>query len=149
MNINVFLTACKELKVRTWFKNPADIEKLEMQNWEKLLTTLESFSVKLEKNAKDKGHHRITQSFKLEAKAVKDLLDTAKRTASRASYLDANYQIYGSPYQKTPSTKELYDQYNLVSNITGYGNRYFYFTDSYCHLRLIIQLLSLSEARKK
>ena len=106
--------------MKTWFKHPVDIEKLETQNWEKLLTTLESFSVKVEKNAKDKGHHRVIQSFKLDARAIKELLDTAKRAASRASYLDANCEIYGSPYQKTPSTKELYDRYNLVSYTTGH-----------------------------
>ena len=78
-NINVFLTACKELKVKTWFKHPVDIEKLETQNWEKLLATLESFSVKVEKNAKDKGHHRIIQSFKLEARAIKELLEDPTR----------------------------------------------------------------------
>ena len=106
-NINIFLSACKELGVRSPLKNADAIENLEIKNWTEMLKTLYSFSKKVEKN-------RVGSGFKLDDKSIKDLIDTAKRATITGEYNDCN-EIYGSPYQDTLNPKDLDDRYNLVS----------------------------------
>ena len=107
-NINIFLSACKKLGVKSLLKNADAIEKLEMQNWTELLKTLQSFSKKVEKNNNRLG-------FKLEERGIKDLIDKAKHATITGEYNDSNVEIYGSPYQETLNPKDLDDRYNLVS----------------------------------
>ena len=111
-NINIFLSACRKSGVRSSFKNSDAIEKLDITDWAELLKTLQSLSRKVET-------HTNRPSFRLDDKAIRNLIDQAKQS----DYSDANYEIYGSPYQQTSNTEELYDRYNRVScakNIKSY-----------------------------
>ena len=85
-------------------KNADAIEKLDQKNWTELLKTLQSFSKKVEKLTN-------RPSFTLEEKVIKDLIDRAKHATTTHEYDEANYEVYGSPFQQTLNTKDLYDIY--------------------------------------
>ena len=102
ININLFLSACRKLDVGSKFKSADALEKLEIKNWPELLKTLQSFSKKMKK---------VTNraSIILDERLIKDLMDRAKHATTTHEYDLANYEIYGSPFQQTLNTKDLYD----------------------------------------
>ena len=104
MNINLFLSACRKLDVGSKLKNAEAIEKLDIKNWTEFLKTLQSFSKKMRKM-----NNRA--SFILDEKAIKDLIDRAKHATTTNEYDEANSEIYGSPFQQTLNTKDLYNIY--------------------------------------
>ena len=119
-NISIFLSACKELKVKVKFKNadPSDIiEKLDTKDWKPFLDILESFSEKFEAQlAKLWTDGNIVRSFKLDTKKIKALIDKAEKLKLEQANTNGIYggQLYTSPYQRSSNTKEMYSIYGTV-----------------------------------
>ena len=100
-NITIFLTACKEMKVRTILKYDT-ILKLQVSEWMELLQTIQSLSKKIEKDKSKSGEQEQFAAFKLEAGNVKRMIELAKTAASRAADQEPDggeeYNVYGNPY---------------------------------------------------
>ena len=115
-NIRIFLSACKELKVRVKFKSsdPTDtIERLDVPDWKALLDTLESFSEKFEAQlAKIWNQGNIVRAFKLDSKKIKALIENSKSATGSSIY---GQELYRSPYQQSSNTRDIYSTYGTVS----------------------------------
>ena len=91
-NVDIFLSACKELKVKTILKYET-IERLKPTDWLELVQTLQSLSAKIERERKDEGPF---EAFKLDGKAVKEMI---KRGKAEPESSDPSKDIYGPIYR--------------------------------------------------
>ena len=104
------------MKVNTPFKNPSAIEKMGVDDWTDLLKTLQAFSKRMENNSIKKGREsRIIRGLTLPDKAIKALVEEGRNEESL--YSPGENNIYGSPYEETPTSTELYDRYNQVREL--------------------------------
>ena len=104
------------MKISTSFKDPGQIEKINNEKaWEDLFKMLIQFSKRMESNALKTNQRKVVRGFTLSDKSIKML---AQEVVSRQSvYTPGEYQIYGSPYEETPSgPNDIYDMYGRVRN---------------------------------
>ena len=89
------------MKVRTILKYDT-ILKLQVSEWMELLQTIQSLSKKIEKDKSKSGEQEQFAAFKLEAGAVKRMIELAKTAASRAGDQESDggeeYNVYVNPY---------------------------------------------------
>ena len=87
-----------------------------VDDWQDLLKTLQAFSKKMENNSIKKGREsRIIRGLTLTDKAMKSLVEDGKNDES--IYGPGENNIYGSPYEETPTSTQLYDRYNQVKRL--------------------------------
>jgi hypothetical protein len=104
------------MKVSTHFKTPSAIEKMGVDEWAELLKTLQTFSKRMENNSIKKGREsRIIRGLTLPDKSIKALVEEGRNEESL--YSPGENNIYGSPYEETPTSTELYDRYNQVRDL--------------------------------
>ena len=96
-NIDIFLSACKDIKVKTHLKYDK-IEQLDEDNWMEMLQTLQSLAKKTQTRRQDSSGN--FDSFKLDGTAVKQMIAKAKIPSIESDDASQeNYGIYGSVYE--------------------------------------------------
>ena len=100
-NIKLFKSACEELKVNTRL-NEKDIERLKPEDWQEMVTTLQSFSNKLEKKH---GEDDNKKGFKISETNLKLSIDQLTKEWEELK-LDKTYsslvyedEFFISPYE--------------------------------------------------
>ena len=90
-NIKIFLSACNELKAKTYLKNEV-IERLSVNEWLEMCLTLQSLSKEVAIQLKDTSGN--FDSFRLNGTDVKKMIEMAKVSSSD----DEDFNPYESPY---------------------------------------------------
>ena len=108
-NINIFLSACTQLKVKTSdFKlSEAAIERLKTEDWQNTVELLQSFATKMEKND---PHDPIKKGFKVNLHNLKLSIDQLNKEWDELK-LDETYstlvyedEAYIAPYEDIDMT---------------------------------------------
>ena len=112
------MSACKELKVKTKLQYET-IERLNVADWLELMQTLQSLSAKIER-LPDYATVSDFSGFKLDGKAVKEMIKKAKTASSSVDpsteQVPEEFNIYGSPYRDPKNDAK------RVSNMVGVRN---------------------------
>ena len=126
-NINIFLSACKNLKAKTTLK-VTSIENISVNEWFELLQTLQSLSKQYFHQLKDtsenfdpfqlKDTSGTVDPFILNGSDVKKMIEVAKLSYKSYSYdtqyhqSKVDYDVYGSPY-RDPTQDRTIETYEL------------------------------------
>ena len=100
-NINIFLSACEQLKVKSLLTE-GEIERLKPSDWIKMVTTLQTFANKMEKkfpqDPRKKTFKISVDNMKL---SIDQLIKEWEELKLDSTYADLVYEdeIYMSPYE--------------------------------------------------